>query len=337
MGIADSQRIFVPYSAPGDVLEIEIAEERGGALFANIVKIIKPASCRVNPPCPVFGKCGGCQWQHISYEAQLFWKRAILIETLERIGKIESPNVLDTIPSPAQWNYRNRIQLHVDSQGRVGYYRPRSKEVVEFKECLIAEKGINEELAARREEFGKRDRGVALSLSSHEGFAQINTGQNKQLSELLCNWLKEVDHNSVLELYAGAGNFTFAIAKIAGHVTASDIDGRAMRTAEKRMESERSANVQFACMPAANAARRFGKNCDILILDPPRKGCAEEIEAISGCNAKSILYISCDPATLARDIKSLAQHNYQLVRTQPVDMFPQTFHIESLSLIARKK
>jgi len=335
IGQYDGRRVFVPYSAPGDVLAVEIAEERSGVLFCRVSQIITPAPCRVSPRCPVFGQCGGCQWQHIDYGEQLKWKRAILVEALERIGKISNSTVLDTIPSPSQWNYRNRIQLHVDSEGRIGYYRSRSKDVVEFESCLIAEEDINRELAARREELCRRNRGVAIRLSGEAGFSQINTAQNKRLAELLCAWLGELPHESVLELYAGAGNFTFALAGIAGHVTASDIDGRAVRAAQLRMETERATNIQFACMPADRAARRHGKGCDAVVVDPPRKGCAEAVDAIAEAGPASILYISCDPATLARDAHALGNRGYKLVRSQPIDMFPQTFHIESLSLFIR--
>ncbi len=335
IGTVDGRRIFVPYSAPGDELEIDISDERGGVAFGVIKSVILPAKCRVAPRCPAFGKCGGCQWQHISYDDQLRWKRTILAETLERIGRISGASVLDTIPSPCEWHYRNRIQLHVDAQGRVGYYMPRSREVVEFETCFIAEEGINRQLNERREEFRKRTRGVALRIAGDESFSQVNSAQNKVLADLLCAWLSEVRHGSVLELYAGSGNFTFSIAKTAEHVTASDIDGRAIREAQLRMETERATNVQFACMPAHRAVQRHGRGCDVVVVDPPRKGCDDSIDAVAEASPASILYISCDPATLARDARILTGRGYRLVRTQPVDMFPQTFHVESLSLFTR--
>ncbi len=332
MGMVEGKKIFVPFAAPGDLLDVEITADHGGFAEAKIVRIIETSPSRVTPPCPVFGQCGGCQWQHLSYEAQLFWKREILIESLTRIGKIKRPEVAETIPSPKMWNYRNRIQLHVDSQGRVGFYKPRSKEVVEFEECAIADEQINVELKVRRAEIAQRDRGMSLRVDPEAPFAQVNSQQNERLKELLASTLKELPHESVLELYAGSGNFTRALAAIAAHVVASDIDGKAVRMGRQMLAKEGISNVDFLCKPGAAAARRLTAGCDAVILDPPRSGCADIVEALAQLRPKSILYISCDPATLARDALALSAHGYRFLRSTPIDMFPQTFHIESLSV-----
>ena len=336
LGEVSGKRIFVPHSAPGDELKIKITADHGTWAEGQIESIIHPAPCRVTPPCPVFGRCGGCQWQHISYEAQLEWKRLILIETLERLGKISNPPVLETLASPKQWHYRNRIQLHVDSREHVGFYSPRSKEVVEFEECIIADERINQELAARREELSKRTKGIALRAEEGEGFSQVNPLQNERMKELLCQWLKEVPHQTVLELYAGSGNLTFALTKIAERVVASDIDGRAIRLARHRQEKGEGPNIEFVRTAGAAAARRFTEGCDAVVVDPPRTGCAEAIEAIVSVGPQHIFYISCDPATLARDIHSFSERGYSLVRAVPIDMFPQTYHVESLALLKLK-
>ncbi|MFH0798724.1 MAG: class I SAM-dependent RNA methyltransferase [Pseudomonadota bacterium] len=335
MGESEGKKILVPCSAPGDILEVEIAADHGSWAEGAVASVVEPAPCRVLPPCPVFGECGGCQWQHISYPAQLEWKKRILIETLDRVGKISSPNVLEALPSPKEWHYRNRIQLHVDSRGKVGFYRARSKDVVEFKECAIADERLNAELNSRREDISRRDKGIALRVKDDGvSFAQINSGQNEQLKKMLVEWLREVPHKTVFELYAGAGNFTFAYAGIAERVVASDIDGRAIRAAKEAQEKLGARNIEFVCAPEARAARRLLGDCDAVLVDPPRKGCAEVLEAVAGLNPRSIFYISCDPATLARDALALSELGFSLVRSLPVDMFPQTFHIESLSLFA---
>lgn len=334
VGEIDGKIIFVPFSAPGDVLDVEIANDHANYAEARISKIVEAAPCRVNPPCPVFGRCGGCQWQHISYEAQLEWKRLILVETLKRIGKIDAV-VLPTLPSPKQWNYRNRIQLHVDSRGRAGFYRPKSKEVVEFQKCLIAEEKLSERLNEIRESLKFRTKGIALRLEDGPSFSQINTGQNEQLKGVVVDWLKEIPHESVLELYAGAGNFTFSIASIAKKVVASDIDGKAIKFAKERQQEKGIQNVEFFSASAEDAVKQFQGSCDAVVIDPPRKGCAEAIEAIVSVKPQSILYISCDPSTLARDIRTFGENGYKLCKSMPVDMFPQTYHIESVSILMR--
>lgn len=331
----EGRKLFVPFSAPGDVLEVELTAEHAGFAEARIVEVMQPSPSRVLPRCPVFGSCGGCQWQHISYEEQLAAKRAIVIEQLQRLGGIAAPEVLETLPSPNPWNYRNRIQLHVDAAGRVGYYRPRSREVVEFAECAIAEEAVNQELAARREEFAKRNRGVAIRASGGAGFSQVNSAQNERLASLLCEWLSAVPHASVLELYAGSGNFTRRLAAVAQSLVASEIDGRAVRAGQEALAAAGIRNVMFICMPAARAAKRHAAGADAVVVDPPRKGFAEAIPAIIEAGPRSILAISCDPATLARDCRALIGAGYRFVRCQPVDMFPQTFHVESLTLLER--
>lgn len=335
MGEISGKKIFVPYSAPGDVLDVEVLEDHGGFAKGRIASIIKPSPCRTTPACPVFGECGGCQWQHISYEAQLKWKREILIESLSRIGKIKAPQVLPTMPSPRQWHYRNRIQLHVDSNGRVGFYKTGTKEVIVFEECAIAAEKLNTALKLRRPEISGRDCGIALRLNDTAAFEQINSEQNEQLKKLIADWLGEAPHRTILELYSGTGNFTFAISEIAEHVVASDIDGRAIKIAKARQIELQVRNVEFVCAPAARASRRLHGNCDAILVDPPRKGCAEAIDSIVEIEPQTIIYISCDPATLARDALALSAHGYNLQRSIPVDMFPQIFHVESVSLFSR--
>ena len=245
MGHADGKAVFVPFSAPGDELEVEMTADHQGFSEARIKRIIEPASCRVKPRCPVFGRCGGCQWQHIDYAEQLRWKGEILAETLRRMGKLAEPNVLPAMPSPKQWHYRNHMMLHVDSRGRVGYYRARSKEVIEFDECFIAKEELNRELKRRREEISKRDRGIALRIEGDESFSQVNAEQNENLKALLVEWLSELPHSSALELYAGSGNLTEGIASLARHVVASEIDSRAVDAAAERFAEKRILNVEF--------------------------------------------------------------------------------------------
>ena len=352
MGGAEGKRIFVPYSAPGDVLDVEVKTDHGGFAEGQIVSVVKPAPCRAEPRCPVFGLCGGCQWQHLSYETQLEAKRGILKETLSRIGKIQSPEVMETLPSPKQWNYRNRIQLHVDSKGRVGFYRQKSKEVVEFGGCAIADERINEELRRRREEIAARDRGIAICadggggtarLASKEScaaggsFAQVNTEQNENLKAVVAEWLGEVPHETVLELYAGSGNLTFPCARVAGCIFASDVDARAIASAREKQAALGICNVEFSCAAAGKATAKLRGRCDAVLVDPPRKGCGEVIGDVTALKPASVLYVSCDPATLARDALALAGAGFRLKRSLPIDMFPQTFHVESLNLFSLEK
>ncbi len=338
LGQLDGKKIFVPFAAPGDVLEVETVKDKGSFAEARIIKILEPAACRVTPPCPVFGQCGGCQWQHLSYETQLAWKQLILAETLEHLGAIERPEVFPALPSPQQWNYRNRIQLHVDSKGRIGFYKPRSKEVVEFERCYIADERLNRMLAEHRDEYAKRDRGTALRLAGGPHFSQVNAAQNENVRNLLVQWLRDIAHETVIELYAGSGNFTFPLAGIASKVVALEVDGRAVKFARHYAEDEGIGNVTFHRLPAERVRQAHHKgSCDVIFLDPPRKGASEALDAVIDIEPAHIIYMSCDPATMARDAKVLIQHGWRHVKSLPIDMFPQTYHIESLTMLTREK
>lgn len=340
VGEVEGKKVFVCYSAPGDVLDVELVSQHTSYAEAKILKIIEPASCRVKAPCPVFGECGGCQWQHLSYEAQLDSKRSVLIETLQRIGKFEKAFldeiVFKTLPSPNEWHYRNRIQLHVDSRGKVGFYRSKSKEVVEFKECLIADERLNTSLNEMKESLRSRARGIAIRLDENNSFAQINTEQNENLKQIIVEWVSQIPHDTILELYAGSGNFTFALSKIAKRIVASDIDGRAIGYARERQKKESVYNIEFIRASAGDAINKMSGNCDVVIIDPPRKGCLEVIDLIARLKPNAVLYISCDPSTLARDLASFRGHGYKLMRSMPIDMFPQTYHIESITLLIQE-
>jgi len=195
---------------------------------------------------------------------------------------------------------------------------------------------LNRELALRRGEIARRDRGIALRAGAGAGFVQVNSEQNENLRGLVRDWLSEVQSERVLELHAGSGNFTFSIAEAVGEVIATEIDGRAVDAGRAEQERRGVCNVHFKRASAVQAVERYAAGCDAVLCDPPRKGCPEAIQAIADVGPASVLYISCDPATLARDVRALAAAGYDLARVLPVDMFPQTFHIETLALLRRR-
>lgn len=342
VGTFEGKKIFVPFTAPGDVVEARITKDHGNFAEAELVRVISASTERVSPLCPVFGRCGGCQWQHLSYASQLKWKRAIVVESLNRIGKLELKSaeelVLPTQASPKQWHYRNRIQLHV-RQEKVGFYAPKTNEVVEFSECFIAHEQLNAELNEKRVEISQRDRGIQLRLDESTFFTQVNTEQNEFLRSELMAWVKTLPHQKVLELYAGGGNFTFALAEAAQEVIACDIDVQAINLAKKRQSELKTAeNIQFEAVSSEKLVEKLQKqriSLDGVVLDPPRKGASEVLPQVVQLQPQWMIYISCDPATFARDIKGLALAGYHLKKVQPLDMFPQTFHVEVMGLLLR--
>ena len=343
VGTFEGKKIFVPFTAPGDVVEVRISKDHGHFAEAELVRVVEASRERVSPRCPVFGRCGGCQWQHLSCAAQLTWKRAIVVESLNRIGKLELQRaenlVLPTQGSPKEWNYRNRIQLHVRDK-KVGFYAAKTNDVVEFERCFIAHEKLNEELHAKRAEISQRDRGIQLRLDERTFFTQVNTEQNAFMRGELMNWVKTLPHHKVLELYAGGGNFTFPLAEAAEEVIACDLDVQAINLAKNRQkELDPMQKIQFEAISSEKLVKKLQKqriSVDGVVLDPPRKGASEVLPPLVALKPQWMIYISCDPATFSRDIKWLALAGYHLTKVQPLDMFPQTFHVEVMGLLQKQ-
>lgn len=336
--LVDGLQVFVPWVVPGDQVRIAIRKQHKNYAEAEVVELLHASSDRVTPRCPVFGACGGCQWQHLSYVAQLEWKHRILSEQLQRLAKIDAPTVLPTIPAPSPWNYRSRIHLQVDAAGHVGLYRAGTHDVVEFDECAIAAVALNARLAATKAQLRNGGHGRTMRLDSDDGFSQVNVEQNARLQAELRAGVAARGGGSVVELYCGRGNLTFPLAQVARCVVATDDDTKAIAYAQQMATSQRVENVTFECTSAERLLRRLLRNhdpVDGIILDPPRRGAAEVIASVLAMRPQWIGYVSCDPATLARDVRALIAGGYRHISSQPIDMFPQTFHIESLTWLAR--
>ncbi|MDP2599625.1 MAG: class I SAM-dependent RNA methyltransferase [Deltaproteobacteria bacterium] len=337
MGLLDGRPVFVPYVMAGDTVEVEITRRHRQYSEAKLIAVLEPAPERVEPPCPYYGKCGGCQWQHLSYAAQLEWKQKILEETLLRVAKIENPKVLPTIPSPKELGWRSRFTFHGNDRGEIGFYEPESYRVVDIEKCLIAEDGVNEQLKRLKTEDQrpKTKRDYEINTSGKKGFTQVNPLQNENLKKLLKEWAEKVPHQTIVELFCGSGNLTEVLIPLAKNIVAVDSDRTAIDLATSSFFS-----IQFHCTDSVKFFAQYKPEAplDLLVLDPPRDGAAGVVEGVMKTRPKNILYISCNPETLARDLKFLKDFaNYELVQSQPIDMFPQSYHIESLSWIGPAK
>ncbi|MBI5298844.1 MAG: class I SAM-dependent RNA methyltransferase [Deltaproteobacteria bacterium] len=340
LGYLDRKPVFVPFVLPGEKVKVHIERHHSQFLEAELLEVLEPAPDRIAPPCPYFGKCGGCQWQHINYETQLVWKQKILEETLIRTGKVENPKVLSTIPAPKIWNWRSRITLHSNERGAVGFFEANTHRVVDIENCKISDEDLNlqlKEIRGRTMDHGpwtKRD--YELKSTTQLGFTQVNPLQNENLKKLLLEWAKPLPHENIIELFCGGGNFTEILIPLAKKIAAVDSDRNCIEHAVKTLKKE---NVQFICSDAVRYYAQLPKETpvDLLVLDPPRDGASGVVEGVLKTNPTNILYISCNPATLARDIKYLKDFaGYELVQSQPIDMFPMSYHIECLSWIRQK-
>jgi 23S rRNA (uracil1939-C5)-methyltransferase len=404
-GIARAQgkAIFVRGGLPGEVLKIKITKEKGSYAEAEIEEILRPSPERTEPLCPVFGECGGCQWQHLIYSSQLKSKETILKETLQRIGGLNNIETQPIVPSQKEYGYRNRITLSTWFQKngyRVGYHEGKSRRRVEIEGCPITTKPIAEAISSlskslssisaplyplRKIHLSSEESIAHLSLvpirdydpkrvnslckhlkkpretesvsvagegekefeftlfelkfySSPSVFIQSNRGINEQLVRTVVEWANLKGHERVLDLYCGIGNFSLYLAKGAKNVIGVDISLKAVNLAKKSAEANSIRNVTFDPSPSElfiEESVRRGDKFDLLILDPPREGAKEILKGISELSPEKIIYISCDPPTLARDLKTLTGLGYSVVKIRPFDMFPQTYHIESVALLSR--
>jgi len=407
LGRHDGQAVFVPFSAPGDLLRCRTVQRHKRYQQAEIVELLEASPLRVAPRCPLFGSCGGCQWQHMPYAEQLHWKQQLHAEQLRRNAGLEAPETLTTLPAEPEWEYRSRAQFkcYLGDDGLVlGFYRTGSHYVIDLDNCPVCHPRINALLPALKENLSAspdpgripqvdvstgddgglrcvvhyigtqaetmerhlagfaREQGVAMLMQSGRksslrllhgdpllhveprmgmplayragGFAQVHLEQNRRLVELVVN-VAGPNKGRVLDLYCGMGNFTLPLAMHGRRVTGIESYAPSIEQARENAARHAIGNVQFEVADgAAGLARVWGKEgFSCVVLDPPRNGAREACLALARLKPVRIVYVSCDSSTLARDLKVLLQHGYRLQSSQPIDMFPHTAHIESVTIL----
>jgi 23S rRNA (uracil1939-C5)-methyltransferase len=360
-GIArkDKVVIFVPFSAPGDLLEIKITLIKKRHAEAQIVRVLQPGPNRALPICPVYEKCGGCNLQHLSYVEQLHQKEIIVKEFIDKAAKNDF-TYHTIVPSPYQSKYRNRVQMKYKN-GTLGFYAPNTHEIVDASNCIIMEQPLldaannlkkslfeKKSIPIERIELSLLTSGeVSIGLSAAEeltdGFSQVNRFQNINLIQTLSKWIKPFRFDYFYDLYAGSGNFMFAIQAIYSkpHYVGVELHAGAVSRAQNRIKLENVSPQKceiFCSDTNAYLKRNKIPINSIVLLDPPRSGCHEDVlKSLSSQNFKRLFYISCDPAALSRDLTRLydfSSGRIRLVQSQCFDMFPQTHHVETLVELA---
>lgn len=328
--LPDGRVCFVPGTLPGERAVARIVREKKSFAEADLVRIAERSPRRVRPPCPVFGTCGGCAYQHAAYDLQLEIKTAQVAETLQRLGGLAAPDVRPALASPETYGYRNRISVHVH-HGRVGYHRMKSRELVEVAHCPIAAPVVNDQLAALAANPPHRDGRLTLrSPSPHRGFSQVNEGAAAILAQAVAGMLPEsVPH--LVDAFCGAG---FFIHQLRGRfMRATGIEWSHPAIAAARETA--APNEHFLEGPVeAHLDSVLSTDDATVLVDPPAEGLsAGVIQTLTARRPSRVIYVSCDPSTLARDIKRLTE-THSPVFFQPVDMFPQTAEIEVAALLA---
>jgi 23S rRNA (uracil1939-C5)-methyltransferase len=323
--------VFVPFTAEGDRVVVKVTERKAHHVRAEIVEILNPCAGRETAPCPYYAHCGGCQYQHLTYAEECRLKEAQVREAFFRTARMSDAPVRPIIASPQPYHYRNRITVHAEA-GRVGFRSVNGRELVDIKACLLAREAVNGELTKLRSgsvadgHYSLRDASIPPS-----GFFQANEDLREALRDLVAEVLPSTG-KMLLEGYCGGGFFTAQAAKRFANVIAVDNDPRTLRDAQ-RLGLGNVAWVQgdaASVLPDELRARRHEELA--VLLDPPREGLPVRLtEALCLDPVASLVYVSCDPATLARDARMLSK-SYRLVSVQPIDLFPRTAQIECVSV-----
>ena len=360
----DGRVVFIPWAAPGDRLRIKLTEEKPRFARGKIREILEPGPGRRGPACPAAGDCGGCRWQHIEYEVQLEAKATILRDAVERIAHMTPPPVLSVTPSP-ELGYRSRARVFAEG-GHVGFRRLQSHDVRGIQTCPVLTPGIDsilgelatdppatpaEWLLAEGEEGtrsirtkGPGSQAGPVTLQVGQDSLRVGPGVFFQANVHLRGVLAAAVHEAAgkggaaIELYAGAGFFSLGLARQFDQLVAVESDKRAVRDLSHNLET---AGLDDRAVIAAMQVEQFLANevslrPEVIVLDPPRTGLPKRgAAALAKLGARRIVYVSCDPATLARDLRVLGESDYELADLRAFDLFPQTSHVEAMAILDR--
>lgn len=341
--------VFVPFVALDETVEAEVTEVKKRFARARLLRVLEPSPSRVTAPCPYFGGCGGCQYQHLDYAAQLQLKHKQVADLFQRIGGLDPKLVSEVIPCPQPYGYRNRIMLRSQwdkfKQGlNFGFIRADNRLVVDIEQCRIAEPALNDQLrSVRAHPPPKGGLKVVLRIPPEgwevppDSFFQNNFFLLPRLVELVRERLGLAGTRHLLDLYCGVGFFSLELAGEVDRFVGVEYDRLAINAARHNATRRGCANGEFIAGKAEELLpqllERFVPGATSVLLDPPRKGCAPAmLELLRQTRPAQLLYVSCHPATMARDLNVLcANAVFNVSQVVPVDMFPQTAHIECVA------
>ena len=356
----DGKVIFTPYVLPGEAVQADIDRVKNDLWRGRLIEVTSPSAARVTPQCPYFQRCGGCNYQHADYAFQVDQKRSILREVLRRVGKIEFDSEIEAIFGEP-WQYRNRAQLHIEN-GAVGYFEHGSHTLCAIDHCPIVSPVLNGAIAKLKTELPAfRWFTGTVELFTNETDVQVNVldrvpapirslfeslgtsgsieydgfrvGRNSffqvnrfLIDRLLDCTMGEASGDSALDLYAGVGLFSARLAKQFKQVTAVESSRGAFRDLEHNVPSVTAENKTTEEYLAA-----LEKTPGLILVDPPRAGLGKQVvRELIRIRPPYLTIVSCDPATLARDLQGLLASGYKIEKLTLIDLFPQTFHLEAI-------
>jgi 23S rRNA (uracil1939-C5)-methyltransferase len=376
IGRHEGRAIFVPFGVPGERVRVRITQEKKRFAFADIVDILSPAAERTAPHCAHFQQCGGCQWQHLDYATQLQWKQHIVRDQLARIGGLRDVVVQPTLPSLDPWQYRSHATFQLTPEQRLGFVAVDNRHLIPLAECQIVHPWIAAHIEQQpalpypareriRMQIGSEAEGLIFPLKLMEdadedtgstpeqravtihikgkifrcsagSFFQVNLPQAERLVEQVLGYLKLRGDERVLDLYAGVGLFSAFLLDAAARVDAIESFGPAVTDAQHNLQAAQE-RISWHTGRVETLLPHLEGAFDAAVVDPPRAGMeSRALDALIDKQPTQIVYVSCDPSTLARDAQRLTQFGYHLREVQPVDMFPQTYHIECVAHFVRE-
>lgn len=411
--------VFVPFAVPGDKGKVKITEVKKNFARGELLELLEEGEGRIEPPCPVYGYCGGCQLQHVDYSRQLELKTGLVKDAITRIGGLSPELVREIIGARKIWHYRNRGQFPVGGKDKsqIGYFMARSREIVPIDSCPIQQGEINKLIGAAKQfvaelkddnlkhlvfkvspntgqtmailvtknshfpqgkkfaqflksqvpnlnsvihNFNPKPYGPVLGRESRlllgeqvlqdeisdlsfevsaESFTQVNPEQTKVLYDQALIAAALTGEETVIDAYCGIGTISLALARQAKLVYGIEVVPEAVEDAKKNAERNGINNARFMAGKVEEILPRLareGVKPEVIVVDPPRKGCEKNVlSAMAQMSPERIVYVSCNPVTLARDLKILAGEGYQPQYVQPVDMFPQVADVETVTLLTR--
>lgn len=341
--------VFVPFVLPGEEVEVEVTELKRKFARARLLRVLRASTDRVAPRCRYFGECGGCQYQHVDYPAQLRLKHKQVADLFGRIGGFDPALVEPVIPCPQPYGYRNRIMIRSQwdkfKQGlNIGFIRTDNRLVVDIEECSIAEPALNERIRQVRDHPPPKGGLKVVVRVAPEGwtvppdsFFQNNFFLLPRLVETVRHRLLDGGMRHLVDAYCGVGFFGIELADLVDTFSGIEVDSQAVKAAKRNAAARARSNGEFINGDVAGVLpellKRFSATATAVLLDPPRTGCPRDnLDLLRRMRPGQILYVSCHPATLARDLNALCDGKvYELVKVVPLDMFPQTQHVECVA------
>jgi tRNA/tmRNA/rRNA uracil-C5-methylase (TrmA/RlmC/RlmD family) len=346
--------VFVPFTITGETVEVEITEMKKNFARAKLLRVVTSSTQRVAPQCKHFTHCGGCQYQHIDYAAQLQFKHKQISDLFERVGKISAEKIAPVIGCPQPYAYRNRIMIRSQWNGpakklEIGFIRADNNFVEDIDECKIAEPALNEQIKQVRANPPPRG-GLKFVLRVQpenwvvpkDSFFQNNFFLLPELVGTVKRFLADSGARQLIDLYCGVGFFGIEAADAVEKFVGVEYDQMAIRAARENAKLKNIANGEFISAKSEEALpellKKFPAEKTTVLLDPPRKGCWPSLlELLRATRPAQVIYVSCHPATMARDLNVLCGDGvFELARVQPLDMFPQTQHVECVADLRRR-